>query len=75
MPEFRQACRVSVPGASTQPVAISWESGEAAAATAFPVGVEQRDVPVAVAACEPDLHLTRALHQHDPRLHARRAGP
>lgn len=37
VPEFRQACRVNVPGAGTQPVAISWESGEAAAATTFAV--------------------------------------
>ena len=39
------------PAASTSsPCATSWASGEAAAATARPVGVEQRDVPVAVAA-------------------------
>ena len=75
-PERRQACSGQRgPAPNTQPEATSWESGEAAAATAWPLRVEQRDVPVTAAAGEPDLHLTGARHDHRARDDARRARP
>ena len=46
-PERRQACTSSLPPA-VYPRATSWASGDASAASARPVCVEHRDVPVAL---------------------------
>ena len=70
----RQACRVSVVGATAQPLATSWASGEAAAAIA---GRSRRTArrPNRPAPVEPYVDLAGALDEHGPRDDARRAGP